>query len=299
MLNGKFSMNGKDDFSRGSSTLGRETIEIVTMAESAGAFNTMAEVISDDGDVKRQDSARRGRRPKFTPAEDLILVREVAAAKAHISVFGEKGGRYAKAAENANGNTALLSKVTGKSIQDRYIKLQAAFDKGDAKEFKMSGMGGEVGEIEELLAMMKEARDDLDKQQKAETDAKKERDEEKERLGNELVARALQRTGRTSSDGEDEEDAEAPSKAKRAKRNNKNTADPFSGEMERFAECLRDADLAKVEVERDRLELERERMKMDREERMKERELRREERVASNKLELEKFKLMLEVLKSK
>ena len=32
---------------------------------------------------------------------------------------------------------------------------------------------------------------------------------------------------------------------------------------------------------------------------MKERELRREERVASNKLELEKFKLMLEVLKSK
>ena len=52
-----------------------------------------------------------------------------------------------------------------------------------------------MGEIEKLLEMMKEAKDDLGRQQKADTDAKKERDEEKERLENELVARALQRRG--------------------------------------------------------------------------------------------------------
>ena len=74
-------------------------------------------------------------------------------------------------------------RFTSKSIQDRYSKLQAAFDKRSAKYFKMSEMAGEVGEIEELLPVMQE-RDDLDRQQKAGTQAKKERDEQKERLGN-------------------------------------------------------------------------------------------------------------------
>jgi hypothetical protein len=137
------------------------------------------------------DGVRRGRRPKFTAAEDMIIAREVAAAKAHIASFGTKRERLAAAAERANANPTMKTAVTSKSIQDRYVKLQKIYDRGDAAQRKMSGVGGDVGELDELLAGMQQDRDDLETNRAAERSAATEREEVKERIGKELVVRAL------------------------------------------------------------------------------------------------------------
>ena len=43
---------------------------------------------------------------------------------------------------------------------DQYTRLRSDFDKSERKICLPSGVGGEIGQAEELLAMMKEARDD-------------------------------------------------------------------------------------------------------------------------------------------
>jgi hypothetical protein len=107
---------------------------------------------SDDDNIDTNSAPiRRRRRPKFTAKEDLIIAREVSASKAHIASFGTKGKRFAAAAERANANPEMRTNVTSKSIQDRYVKLQALYERDDAAPRTMSVVGGEVGELEELL----------------------------------------------------------------------------------------------------------------------------------------------------
>jgi hypothetical protein len=175
---------------------------------------------SDDENVESTVAAvRRGRRPKFTAKEGLVIAREVAASKAHIASFGNKRDLFTVAAGRANANPAMNTTVTSKSIQDRYLKLQTFYDRGETAQRKMSGVGGEVGELEELLGAMQEARADLEMKQTAERSAAREREEQKERLGKELVARSLRRDGRSneeSSSGSEVE--EKRPRAKRSKR---------------------------------------------------------------------------------
>ena len=105
--------------------------------------------------------SRPGRRPKFTPFDDLVLVREVAAAKAHVAPNGTTKERFETAAKKANTTKRLSCPVTCKSIQYRYKHIQGRFDDHDRVDALMSGVGGEVGEMEELLISMREARQDM------------------------------------------------------------------------------------------------------------------------------------------
>ena len=66
---------------------------------------------------------RRGRRPKFSASDDLVIVREVAAAKAHVAGFGDKRERFGEAAVRGNASGLLSTPVTPKSIQHRYTKV--------------------------------------------------------------------------------------------------------------------------------------------------------------------------------
>jgi hypothetical protein len=61
-------------------------------------------------------AVRRDRRPKFTAEEDLIIVREVSASKAHIASFGTKRELLTVAAERVNANPAMKTSVSSKSI---------------------------------------------------------------------------------------------------------------------------------------------------------------------------------------
>lgn len=65
-------------------------------------------------------------------------------------------------------NTSMLTRtVTGKSIQDRYIRLQRRFDRDDRSELLMSEIRGELCEMDEPLATMKDDRDELAEEKKS------------------------------------------------------------------------------------------------------------------------------------
>ena len=113
------------------------------------------------------------RHSRFTGEEDLVIVRDAAASRAHLVVFGEFGKRFEIASDKINRNEAVTQKVTWKSVRDRYRRLQNAFDRDDNKTKKV-GYRGEVGKLEELLMSMHNARNDLLEQRNAEKNARKE-----------------------------------------------------------------------------------------------------------------------------
>jgi len=101
-------------------------------------------------------ATRLGRRPKFTASDDLVLLREVSAARAHVAPNGATRERFDIAARRSNATKKLSCTVTWKAVQDRYKRLQQRYNTRDAIDQQMSGIGGEVGEMEELLSTMKE-----------------------------------------------------------------------------------------------------------------------------------------------
>lgn len=74
----------------------------------------------------------------------------------------------------------MPEKVSWKNVQDRDKRLQKWFDKADSINEKLSGMGGgELGEVNELLLQMREAREDMLKRKATEKNATKKEEEEK------------------------------------------------------------------------------------------------------------------------
>ena len=79
----------------------------------------MAEVISDD--VEHVSTSKSGRHSRFTTAQNLIIVREVAAAEAHTPKYQETKKPYEQVTLKLNENAAFETNlVTSKSAQDRY-----------------------------------------------------------------------------------------------------------------------------------------------------------------------------------
>ena len=137
----------------------------------------------------------------------------------------------------------------------------------------MSGTGGEVRALNELLMYMRQAREDLLATKTAEKTAQRECDQEKDRIGRALVVSTKKRNDTNSAITTEGEDGPTPRKAK----SNSAGAAP-SMYMPAFSPNLQDADLARIDLERGRLNFERERSAADRAERECEREERREER---------------------
>ena len=234
----------------------------------------MAEVISVDAPSPSDSAATRtGRHSRYIAEEYLVLLREVSAANAHVAAFGENCKRYVDAASNFNANLSVVQTVTWKSVRDRYKRLQEQFDKSNNANQRLSGVPGEIREMKELLIAMPEAHVDLSVQKTAKKTAQQETGLEKEIIGQALVEMSLKR--RSADDAREESAEEVPASAKNTKRVKRMES---GGEMERFGAHLRDADLARIELEREKLALERERSEAYRAEREREREERREER---------------------
>lgn len=105
-------------------------------------------------------SSKIGRKSRFFQAEDLIIAQEVAAAKVHIPPHGATLAWFEKAAEKANENPSFKHKVTGKNVQGRFRKLLDDLSKRDAKHKVLSGVGGEIEELDEMLGDLLEAKKD-------------------------------------------------------------------------------------------------------------------------------------------
>ena len=157
---------------------------------------------------------------------------------------------------------------------------------------------------------MAEARNDIEKAKKAEVAAVEAKEAHKERIGKELVARSLSRK-RPVDDGSSLEsderdvvdlvttDSDGHGSARKKPRRQSQAYDNVEGELEGFGIAMRDADLARIELERERLLLERDRLKWETEAREKDREERRLECDAQNELDLKKMKIMMEAITRK
>ena len=132
----------------------------------------------------------------------------------------------------------------------------------------------------------------------------------KERIGKELVARLLSRK-RPVDDGSSLEsderdvvdlvttDSDGHGSARKRPRRQSQAYDNVEGELEGFSIAMRDADLARIELQRERLQLECDPLKWETGARGMDREERRLERDAQNELDLEKMKIMMEAITRK
>lgn len=92
----------------------------------------------------------------YSDEQEVVIVRELAAAEAHISAFGETRKRFEIAAITLNENQLFVSKIYWKQVQDRYKRLQYQYNAYDSENQRLSGVGGgEMGELAALLMKMR------------------------------------------------------------------------------------------------------------------------------------------------
>ena len=84
----------------------------------------MADVLCSE--IKDPAPTKSGRHSRFTPQQDLAIVREVAAVRAHLAEYGETKKRFATVAERAGENAHFrgMESIGWKTAQDRYKRLQ-------------------------------------------------------------------------------------------------------------------------------------------------------------------------------
>lgn len=125
-----------------------------------------------------------------------------------------------------------------------------------------------MGELADLLMSMREARDDWESQKKSVKVAERRKEEDKERMGQALVnATTKSKTPSNSSDGVVDvvSDYEGSSldglggSGKKRERNRRIASSFSAGEMEKFVEHMKVADLARVDLDRKRLAFNQER----------------------------------------
>lgn len=294
-----------------------EVEEVATVNPSANIMESNASNVIPN--------TKAGRHSKFNAEQDIAIVREVAAAEAHLSSYGETRRRFNLVAEKLKDCPLFEQTPSWKQIQDRYKRLQDQYDSQDKDNLRLSGVGGgEMGELADLLMSMREARDDMLAQKDATKEEERKRETEKEIIGEHLMAAATSRRNSVAvdKDNEDNDDLDVLSnESSRKKRKLGRMENGLRNEMDAFGEHMKEADLARVELEQRRLDFERERhqheredrvtdreerklereaeRKERREEREEERRERRDEREHQSKLELEKFKLMMDVFMKK
>lgn len=81
----------------------------------------------------------------------------------------------------------MHEKVWCKCVRDGYKCDEDQLDRHDSSKRRMSYMGGYVGELDELLMDMGQARDEVWATRAAEKTAQRERDEEKDQLQSRLL----------------------------------------------------------------------------------------------------------------
>ena len=232
---------------------------------------------ADDGsDKEPKPKAKPERRSQFSTAENLIIIQKVAASKAHIASHGETMARFKAATNKANANPSFVHSVNAKSIQDRFLRLVEDFETRDAQDKMMSGVSGEIGEVDALLGDIVEARKDLATKKKGDADAKSDQEKKKLAAGREIILQSLKNKAKrgkgSSSDTDSDTSKEVTPKKRRVGR-----MEDQDG-MAAFGEAIKALDLARCEVDRKRLNSEAKKFEQEVLDRSAERAERAEER---------------------
>ena len=172
----------------------------ISNSHSSPYVDDEAVLASSSAEVDER-KGRSGRHSRFSVQGDLVIVREVAAAGAHIATYGNTRALFEKATDICNDNVVMVSVVSWKQVQDRYTRLQASFDREDGLTHNRSGIGGgELSELNELLSQMRETRVDLRAKRNNDKDKVAKEEEAKDRIGRDLMAAATTRSKRIKRD---------------------------------------------------------------------------------------------------
>lgn len=136
--------------------------EVIRIIESNSPDGTSKGDAVRGGEEQTKAPVKPGRKSNFTTPKDLTIAQEVAAAEAHVAPYGKTLYRFEQAAEKANSNPNFDHTVTGKNIQDRFKTLLEDFSTCDLKYKVMSGVDGEIEELDDLLGDILEAKKSLD-----------------------------------------------------------------------------------------------------------------------------------------
>lgn len=137
----------------------------------------------------------------------FVLFQDVAASSANIAKFGESCKIFEIAFEEINDDVAATQQVTWKSVCGRYQSLKYSFDCHDNKNQEKLWVIGNVQKLEELLISIRDGRDDLLEEQKAEKNEPIECDSEKEKSKNEIMNAAMHRSGNKDIIEDEDEDS--------------------------------------------------------------------------------------------
>ena len=143
---------------------------------------------------------------------------------------------------------------------------------------------------------MRQKRDEIAAEKTADKDTQRQRDAERERIGNALMVVATKRNSEETVEVHSDSDGEVAVGRPVKKSKTRAFSNISWNGLASFGVNLCDSDLAQIALERERLTFERERADADRVERQQEREERAEERTKTQELELAKYKLMMETL---
>lgn len=89
-----------------------------------------------------------------------MLMREFGAFNAHIAPHGSKREAFKTVSDALNANVDFSPVVAGQSVRGRYERLHKTFDQYYSRKAMRSGVVGEVTEQQELLSMIREAREE-------------------------------------------------------------------------------------------------------------------------------------------
>lgn len=215
-------------------------------------------------------SGKPGRRSKFNPDEDFIIVQEVFASEAHISPHGETASRFEAARKKCMANPNFIRNVTSKCVQDRFKRLLDDFETRDRDDHQRSGTGGEISEMDNLLGEMAQARKDADAAKHRSFAERSAQEEKKLAAGQLIILNSLKGKERKGSSSDDGSESKSPP-LKKVRR------DDDDG-LKAIGEAVRASDASRLEVERSKVCLERERLLVEKDERSADREERKEER---------------------
>lgn len=133
------------------------------------------------------------RHSRFTSEEDPIIVQEVCAVRVHIVSIGETWNKFKVDAVKINTNVRMGQITTCKTVKYRDKRIPDMLDKTDRRDQLRSGVGGKVGEMDELLLAMRKARGDLDAKRNEQKSRSGVVELEKERAGTPVVNVAMKR----------------------------------------------------------------------------------------------------------
>lgn len=112
----------------------------------------------------------------------IVLLQEILAAQAHDPPHGAKTKRFETVAITLNNNVEFSIKVYAKRVRDRYELLQRHFNRKNWKDAIMSGVGGELTNVDELLSVMQDLREEVTIQERQESFVVQEQEQEQSRL---------------------------------------------------------------------------------------------------------------------